>query len=274
VTENAMLAGRVAIVTGAGRGIGRAVAELFVREGALVVVNDVDAEQAEETVALCRAAAGDACAIPHVGSVADPDVAHSLAAAAVASFRSLDILVNNAGITRDAMAHRMEDEEWKQVLDVNLTGAFYCVRASAPYIREPAKRELHEHGDVRYHRKVVNVSSTAAIRGNPGQINYTAAKWGLVGLTRTLAREWAPLRVNVNAVAPGFTDTRLTQPRSEQTAEPGIPEAQRTEFLKTLPFGRSARPEEIARVILFLASPLSDWVTGQVINASGGHQIP
>jgi 3-oxoacyl-[acyl-carrier protein] reductase len=271
-----MLSRRVAIVTGAGRGIGRAVAELFVREGARVVVNDVDAQQAEETVALCRAAAGDACAILHVGSVADPGAAESLAAAAVASLGSLDVLVNNAGITRDAMTHRMGDDEWKQVLDVNLSGAFYCVRAAAPHFREPAKRELREHGEVLYHRKVVNVSSTAAIRGNPGQINYAAAKWGLVGLTRTLAREWAPLRINVNAVAPGFTDTRLTQPRSELANErgPGIPEAQRAEFLKTLPFGRPARPEEIARVILFFASPLSDWVTGQVVNASGGHQIP
>jgi 3-oxoacyl-[acyl-carrier protein] reductase len=120
----------------------------------------------------------------------------------------------------------------------------------------------------------VNISSTAAIRGNPGQINYTAAKMGTIGLTRTLAREWAPLRINVNAVAPGFTDTRLTRAREESPAGIGIPAAKREEFLKSLPFGRPADPEDIARVVLFFASPLSDWVSGQVLNVSGGHQIP
>jgi 3-oxoacyl-[acyl-carrier protein] reductase len=272
--NGSMLAGRVAVVTGAGRGIGRAVAELFVREGARVAVNDVDAEEAEETVSRCRAIGGDACALSHGGSVTDREAARSLVEAAVREFGSLHILVNNAGVTRDAMAHRMTDEQWRTVLEVNLTGTFLCIRESSRYLREPAKLELLEHGEVRLHRKIVNVASTAAIRGNPGQINYTAAKMGTIGLTRTLAREWAPFRINVNAVAPGFTDTRLTRALEESSDGLGVPAAKREEFLKSLPFGRPAHAEEIARVILFFASPLSDWVTGQVLNVSGGHQIP
>jgi 3-oxoacyl-[acyl-carrier protein] reductase len=269
-----LLEDRVAVVTGAGRGIGRAVAELFVEQGARVVVNDVDEGVARETVASCAERAGTDSAAPSIGSVADAGYAAALMKHAVDAFGKLDILVNNAGVTRDAMVHKMSEEEWRTVMDVNLTGTFHCVRAASPFLRDVAKAEIEEKGEVRYHRKVVNFFSTAAVHGNLGQANYAAAKMGNVGLTRSLAREWARYRINVNCVAPGFTDTRLTRPKEDGDGTLGIPRAQRDAFVEQLPFGRPAMPVDVARVVLFFASPLSDWVTGQEINVSGGHQIP
>jgi len=269
-----LLEDRVAVVTGGGRGIGRAVAELFVRHGARVAVNDVDADAAGDAVTGCRELAGPGCALDSAGSVADPAYAVRLMAETVERFGRIDVLVNNAGITRDAMLHRMSDEDWRTVIDVNLGGTFHCARAAAAHMREAARRELEERGEVRYHRKVVNFFSTAAIHGNVGQANYAAAKMGNVGLTRSLAREWAPFRINVNAVAPGFTDTRLTRPKEEGDGTFGIPARRREELLRRLPFGRPASPADVANVVLFLSCPLSDWVTGQEINASGGHRIP
>jgi 3-oxoacyl-[acyl-carrier protein] reductase len=269
-----LLEDRVAVVTGAGRGIGRAIAELFVEQGARVVVNDVDEAVAQETVTRCGSRAGAGAAVPSVGSVADAAYAARLMKSAVDAFGKLDILVNNAGVTRDAMVHKMSEEEWRFVVDVNLTGTFHCVRAASPYLRDVAKAEIEEKGEVRYHRKIVNFFSTAAVHGNLGQTNYAAAKMGNVGLTRSLAREWARYRINVNCVAPGFTETRLTQPKEDGDGVLGIPRAQRDAFVEQLPFGRPAMPVDVARVVLFFASPLSDWVTGQEINVSGGHQIP
>ncbi|HEY3360202.1 MAG TPA: 3-oxoacyl-ACP reductase family protein [Polyangia bacterium] len=267
-----LIEGRVAVVTGAGRGIGQAIATTFVREGACVVVNDLDAGPAEETRAACDAIRPGR-AVVSLGSVAEPRYTDALMQTAVARFGALDILVNNAGITRDNVIHKMTDEDWDLVIDVNLKGTFNCCRSAAPYLRDVAKREKAS-GGIRYHRKVVNFFSTAAIRGNPGQMNYTAAKMGNLGMTRTLAREWGAFHVNVNAVAPGFTDTRLTQPKESSGENMGVPQAQREAFIKTIPFGRPASPQEVANVVLFFASPLADFVTGQEINVSGGHQIP
>src|SRR4051794_2169881 len=202
---------RVAVVTGAGRGIGRAVALTFVREGASVVINDVEEAPAREAQEACDAVRPGMTAI-HVGSVADPAATDTLMRTAAERFGKLDILVNNAGITRDRMAHLMTDEWWDLVIDVNLTGTFNCIRSAARYLRDVAKKEIEDHGKPQYCRKIVNFFSTAAIRGNPGQINYTAAKMGNIGITRTVAQEWGRYWVNVNAVAPGFTNTRLTAP--------------------------------------------------------------
>ncbi len=266
------LTDRVAVITGAGRGIGRAVAELFVAEGARIVVNDLDAEPAGEAVAACNATF-PGHAIASIGSVADANYTDQLMRTAVDHFGQLDILVNNAGITRDRMAHKMSDEEWDFVLDVNLTGTFNCIRSAAPFMRDVARTELEERGEVARVRKIVNFYSTAAIRGNPGQANYTAAKMGNVGLTRTIAQEWGRFRICVNAVAPGFTETRLTAAKG-RGADLGIPEAQREATLARIPFARFGTPEDVARAVLFFASPLSDYVTGQELNVSGGLQIP
>lgn len=263
---------RVAVVTGAGRGIGRAIAERFVREGARVVINDVDEGPAEEARRACDAIRAGA-AITSIGSVTDPAYTDALMREAVDRHGSLDILINNAGITRDRMAHRMSDDEWQTVLDVNLSGTFHCIRSASPHMRDVARAEIEEHGEVRRVRKIVNFFSTAAIRGNPGQANYVAAKMGNVGLTRTIAQEWGRFRICVNAVAPGFIETRLTAAKSKGDAM-GIPEAMREAALERIPFRRFGSPDDIAGVVLFLASPASDYVTGQEINVSGGLQIP
>jgi 3-oxoacyl-[acyl-carrier protein] reductase len=267
-----MLEGRVAVVTGAGRGIGRACALTLAHAGAKVVINDVDASPAGEAVAECTELY-PGCAVASVGSVADPAYTDELMKAAVSAFGQLDILVNNAGLSRDRMCHQMTDEMWDLVIDVNLTGTFNCIRSAAPYLREVGKREIEQYGHPRYHRKIVNFFSTAAIRGNPGQINYVAAKMGNVGITRVVAQEWARFGVNVNAVAPGFTETRMTAAKQPGDVL-GVPEEQRQATLQRIPMGRFGLPQDIANAVLFFASPLSDYVTGQTINVSGGMQIP
>ena len=204
-----LLQDRVAVITGAGRGIGRACALTLVRQGARVVINDVEEAPAKEAQAACEALVAGSAAV-HVGSVTNPSDTDALMKTAVERFGQLDILVNNAGITRDRMSHQMTDEWWDLVIDVNLTGTFNCIRSSARYLRDVAKKEIEDHGQPKYCRKIVNFFSTAAIRGNPGQINYTAAKMGNIGITRTVAQEWGRVWINVNAVAPGFTNTRLT----------------------------------------------------------------
>ncbi len=267
-----LLKDRVAVITGAGRGIGYSVALTLVQSGARVVINDVEQQPAEEAAAACNTVRSGAAAIS-VGSVTDPAYTDALMKVAAERFGKLDILVNNAGLTRDRMCHLMTDEAWDMVLDVNLTGTFNCIRSCAPYLRDTAKAELDRDGRVAYHRKIVNFFSTAAIRGNPGQINYVAAKMGNVGITRVVAQEWARFCVNVNAVAPGFTNTRLTAAKSPGD-ELGVPEEQRQATLKRIPMGRFGEPEDIANAVLFFASPLSDYITGQTINVSGGMQIP
>ena len=268
----ALVSNRVAVVTGAGRGIGRACALALVREGASVVISDVDEEPASEARAACEELRRGSAAF-HVGSVTKKDDTDALMRFAAEHFGKLDILVNNAGITRDRMAHLMTDDQWDLVIDVNLKGTFNCIRSAAPYLRDVAKAELERDGRPRYHRKIVNFFSTAAIRGNPGQINYTAAKMGNVGITRTVAQEWARFWVNVNAVAPGFTNTRLTQPKQKGDTL-GVPEEHRQAMLDKIPMGRFGEPEDIASCVLFFCSPLSDYITGQTLNVSGGLQIP
>ncbi len=260
------LEGRVAIVTGSGRGIGRATVLQLAELGARVLINDVDEEPAREVEARVREVGGHAEVV--LGSVARADVARALVETALARWGQLDILVNNAGITADAMLHRMTDEQYDRVLDVVLRGTFYCMRAAAAYFREAFRRD-QEQGR-RVHRKIVNVSSIAGIHGAVGNANYAAAKAGVIGLTKAAARELAPFRVNVNAVAPGFIETRLTAAREEVGGGLGLPAAVRERILQQMPLGRPGYPEDVAAAIAFLVSPQADFITGQVLAIDGG----
>jgi 3-oxoacyl-[acyl-carrier protein] reductase len=270
-----LLDGKVAIITGAGRGIGRSCAELFARHGARVVVSDIDAGPARETVDAVTGAGGEALAVP--GDVTAPDFGQRLVAMTLERFGRIDVIVNNAGYTWDGTAHKMSDEQWQAMLDVHLTAPFRIIRAASEYLRETAKREKQESGAAAP-RKIVNVSSTTGTRGNAGQANYAAGKAGVVGLTKTLAKEWGQFNIQVNAVAFGFVETRLTQAkesgerlgREAADIALGIPQANREMAFRMIPMGRGGTTEEAAGALLFFASPLSDYVSGQVLEVTGG----
>jgi 3-oxoacyl-[acyl-carrier protein] reductase len=263
------LDGRVAIVTGAGRGIGAATARALAAEGASVVVNDIDPAPAEEVVAEITAAGG--AALPSADNAVQPEGAAALVGRAVEGFGKLDILINNAGITRDKMFHTMNEETWNFVLDTNLRTAFNATRAAVDHMRPAAKAEQGSGGAPAYHRKITFTSSTAGLQGNAGQSNYATAKMGLIGLARTLAVELGPFHINVNVVAPGFIETRLTAAK-EQSDDPnlGIPEGLRNLAMMMIPLGYAGRPEDVAKAHLFLASPDSDYITGQTLVVGGG----
>jgi 3-oxoacyl-[acyl-carrier protein] reductase len=270
-----LLEGKVAIITGAARGIGRACAELFGAHGARVVLSDIDEEPARAAADALKAAGGDALAV--AGDVTAADFGPALVGAALDTYGRLDVIVNNAGYTWDGTAHKMSDEQWQAMLDVHLTAPFRIIRAASQYLRETAKREREETGRAQA-RKIVNVSSTSGTRGNAGQANYAAGKAGVVGLTKTLAKEWGQFNIQVNAVAFGFIETRLTQAkeaggrvhRESADIALGIPQANREVAFKLIPMGRGGTPEEAASAVLFFASPLSDYVSGQVLEVTGG----
>jgi 3-oxoacyl-[acyl-carrier protein] reductase len=271
----AMLEGKVAIVTGAGRGIGQAAAKMLAGEGAKVVSTDLDEKSLAETEGLIVKAGGQFHGI--AGDVTSPEFAQTLVDGALQTFGGLDILVNGAGYTWDGTLHKMSDAQWQAMLEVHLTAPFRILRAASTYFRDTAKREIAGHGKARA-RKIVNVSSTSGTRGNFGQANYAAAKAGVIGLTRTLAREWGRLNIQANCVAFGLIDTRLTREkesgekiqRGDSAIALGIPAAMREESIKLIPLGRSGTPDEAAGAILFFASPLSDYVSGQVLEVTGG----
>lgn len=270
-----LLAGKSAIVTGSGRSIGKAVAKLFAEHGARVVVNDLDREPAEETAAEIRAAGGEVVVCP--GSVTDPAVPGQIVQAALDSFGSIDVIVNNAGYTWDGVIHKMEDEQFDAMLDVHLRAPFRIVRAAAPFLREFAKAEIAA-GRRPPCRKIVNVSSTSGVAGNAGQINYAAGKMGIVGMTKTIAKEWGRFNICCNAVAYGFIESRLTQAKEDgETTSTGIslgiPRKQREAAVHFIPLHRYGTPEDAAGPVLFLASPLSDYVTGSVVLVTGGSVV-
>jgi 3-oxoacyl-[acyl-carrier protein] reductase len=267
-----VLDGKSAIVTGSARGIGRATAELLCAHGARVLVNDLDADLAAQT-----AAEIDGETAVFGGDLTQEGACEALVEKAVSEFGQLDIVVNNAGFTWDGMAHKMSDEQFRAMLEIHTVVPFRVLRAAAPYLREPAKKEIEEGREV--FRKVVNVTSISGTQGNVGQVNYAAGKAALVGVTKTLAREWGPFRVNVNAVAFGFVETRLTA-SSDDGGETftlgdveiqlGIPGRNRERASTVIPLGRGARPEEAAGAIFFLCSPWSNYVQGQVLTVNGG----
>jgi len=262
---------KVAIVTGSARGIGRATAELLSAQGAKVVINDLDGDVAEQT---SKEIAGETTVFS--GDLTKGDAPDKLVQTAIDAWGKLDIIVNNAGYTLDAPIHRLSDDWWQRMLDIHVTVPFRVVRAAAPHFREPAKREREEGREV--FRKIVNVSSTSGTMGNAGQANYSAAKSAVVGLTKTLAKEWGQFKVNTNAVAFGFIDTRLTQSKDDanrmvidgEEVQLGIPDQLRGMSQMLIPLGRPAAPEEAAGGVFFLCSPWSNYVHGQVLNVTGG----
>jgi len=266
-----VLDGKAAIVTGSARGIGRATAELLAAHGAQVLINDLDDEIAEQAG---QEIDGDTAVF--AGDLTRPGVPDELVQKAIDSFGKIDIIVNNAGYTIDAPVHKMSDEHFQAMLDIHTIVPFRVIRAAAPHLREPAKKEREEGREV--FRKIVNVSSTSGTFGNAGQANYSSAKAAVVGLTKTVAKEWGQFKVNVNAVAFGFIDTRLTQAKVDEntmeihgeTIQLGIPEQMRQMAPMMIPLGRPAAPEEAAGGIFFLCSPWSNYVHGQTLHVTGG----
>jgi len=269
------LAGKVALVTGGGRGIGRAVALKLAREGASVVLNDLDEAPVAETVKIVREMGGEIT--PVVGSVTAPDFGERFVGTALETFGDVHIIVNNAGYTWDGVIQKTTDEQFQAMLEVHLVAPFRILRAATAHIREAVKREdeRQEYG----YRKVVNVSSLAGLYGNAGQAGYSVGKAGIVGLTRTLCKEWGRYRVNVNCVAFGLIETRLTQPLASGEAHISIEGRDlgvgiQPQLLQTIaamtPLGRAGTPKEAADAIYLFCSPESDYISGQVLVCGGG----
>lgn len=270
------LADRVAIVTGAGRGVGKASALKLAADGARVLVNDLDAAEAEGTVAEIVSRGGEALACP--GSVTDPAFPEVLIQSALDAWQGIDIIVNNAGYIWNGAMHNHDDEQWQAMLDVHATAPFRILRAFAPWLRETARAEQKQSGVARC-RKVVNVSSVSGTTGAATQIAYSAGKAAVVGITKTLAKEWGRYNVTVNCVAFGHIETRLTQPYDdvppsirvgEREHRVGLNSAQIDAVQRSSPLGRSGQPEDGAGAIYLFCIPESDFITGEVLTCSGG----
>ena len=272
-----LLKGKTAVITGAGRGIGQATAILFSKEGAKLLLSDLDKEPLDETVSKIKSMGGNAVGV--ICDVTKQDDCRKIMKTAVETYcdtslpgsGSIDILANIAGITRDKVIQKMSLDDWNFILNVNLTGTFNCIQAAEPYMREIAKEE-QKNGQVRF-RSIINISSTSGTTGNAGQINYAASKAGIIGLTKTAAKEWARFNITCNAVAPGVIETRLTQVRKEGE-DFGIPKEQKemvSMLQKQTGLARDiGQPEDVAKVILFFASDMASYVTGQVLTVAGG----
>ena len=270
------LDGKVAIVSGSGRGIGREIALKLAREGAKVVVNDLDAEHAKETVAAIEAAGGQA--VTCVGSVADADFGERFVQTAVDNFGGLDIIVNNAGYTWDSVIQKMTDEQWDAILDVHLKAPFRILRAAQPVITAAVKK-AKAAGEPIPCRKVVNISSLAGTGGNAGQANYSAAKAGVTGLTKALAKEWGRYNVTVNTVAFGLIKTRLTETPADgdgtidvagKEIKVGVNPNLLAAMEQMVPLGRGGTPAEAAGAVYLLCIPESDYISAQTLVCGGG----
>lgn len=273
-----ILDGQVAIITGSGRGIGAAAAKLFAAQGAKVVVSDLDEGPAQETVDAIKAAGGEAIAV--AGSVTDDAFPDALMKATIDAYGKLNILVNNAGFTWDGMAHKQTDEQWDAIVDVHGRAVFRLIRAATPHMREAAKNEMSENGAAEP-RSIINVSSTSGLHGNAGQANYAFAKMGIVGLTKTIAKEWGQFNIRCNAVAFGTIETRMiaakekgeTFKHGDKEIPMGIPDAMRGMLTMVVPLGRTGTPEEAAGGMLMLASPFASYITGHTLEVTGGMGI-
>ena len=262
---------KVAVVTGSARGIGRATAELLAEQGARVLVNDLDGDVAEQA-----ASEIDGETIAFDGDLTHPDVPDEMIKRVVDEWGRLDIVVNNAGYTWDGPIHKMSDDQFQAMIDIHNVVPLRVLRAAAPHLREPAKKEREEGREV--FRKVVNISSVSGTMGNAGQVNYASGKAGVVGLTKTLAKEWGQFKINVNAVAFGYIETRLTASKEDSNVitkdgkeiQLGIPEQLRAMAPMMIPLGRPGTPAEAAGGVFFLCSPWSNYVHGQVLNVNGG----
>jgi 3-oxoacyl-[acyl-carrier protein] reductase len=269
-----VLDGKVAIVTGSARGIGRATAGLLAEQGAKVVISDLDGDAAAAAAAEIGGETG-----VHAGDITRAGEPEALVATAIDAWGRLDIIVNNAGYTLDGVVHKLSDDWFQRMLDIHVIAPFRVVRAAAPYLRDPAKAERARGEEV--FRKIVNVTSIAGTMGGAGQVNYAAGKAGLVGLTKTLAKEWGQFKINVNAVAFGWVDTRLTASKDPgntieidgENVQLGVPDAMRETVPGMAPLGRGATPEEAAGGIFLLCSPWSNFVHGQVLNVTGGQAV-
>jgi 3-oxoacyl-[acyl-carrier protein] reductase len=266
-----ILADKVAIVTGSARGIGRATVELFSAQGAKVLINDLDGHVAEQT-----ASEIDGETLVFGGDLTKPGVCDKLVEKVISEWGKVDILVNNAGYTVDAPIHKMSDENFQRMIEIHNVVPFRMCRAVAPHMREPAKAEREEGVEV--FRKIVNVSSISGTMGNAGQANYSSGKSGVIGLTKTLAKEWGQFKINVNAVAFGFIETRLTAEKDDsntmeidgQTVQLGIPGQIRQLASNLIPIGRPGSPAEAAGGVFLLCTPWANYITGQVLGITGG----
>lgn len=273
-----LLQNKVAIITGAGRGIGAAAARLLAEQGAAVVASDRDAGPLAETVAAIEAAGGAARAV--AGDITDPAFPEALVGAAVEVYGGLHILVNNAGYTWDGMLHKMSDKQWEAMLAVHNTAPFRLVRAAGPFMRDAAKQE-QAAGERPAPRCIINVSSTSGLHGNVGQLNYATAKMGLVGFTKTVAKEWGPFNIRCNAVAFGYIETRLTQAKESgetirvdgESIQLGVPGHMHDLVKMLIPMGRTGTVEEAAGGILLLASPWAGYINGHTLEVTGGMGI-
>lgn len=268
---------QVAIVSGSGQGIGRAIALKLASEGASVVVNDIDENAANETIAEIKKIGGQAVAC--VGDVTAVDFGDRFVQTALNEFGRLDIIVNNAGYTWDSVIQKMSDEQFMAMIEVHTMTPFRILRAASEYFREQGKKEAAEGREV--FRKVVNISSVSGTRGNPGQVNYAAAKKAVIGITETLAKEWGRYKVNVNCVAYGMIATRLTQgvegekPEvkiGDRAIKVGIPQKNLEASQAIIPIGRAGTPEEAAGAVFLFCQQESNYVTGQTIVCGGGRE--